>query len=102
MVLSDNLPASCMLLADRGCEADSFCKSLDKPDALAVLPMRKPRKKRIGQDRSLPRLRNFAERRSIKRKNTRRVATREGKTAASFPGFIDMTSIGPWVRHLST
>ncbi|MFC0279842.1 IS5/IS1182 family transposase, partial [Falsigemmobacter intermedius] len=32
----------------------------------------------------------------------RRVATRYDKTAQSFLGFIDITSIRLWIRHLST
>jgi transposase len=35
-------------------------------------------------------------------KNARRVATRRDKTAESFLGFIDITSIRLWRRHLST
>lgn len=37
-----------------------------------------------------------------KLKNARRVATRYDKTAESFLGFIDITSIRLWVRLLST
>ncbi len=37
-----------------------------------------------------------------KLKNARRVATRYDKTAESFLGFIDITSIRLWLRHLST
>ncbi|MFN3823419.1 MAG: IS5/IS1182 family transposase, partial [Pseudorhodobacter sp.] len=37
-----------------------------------------------------------------KLKNARRVATRYHKTAESFLGFIDITSIRLWLRHLST
>ena len=39
---------------------------------------------------------------SGKLKNARRVATRYDKTAESFLGFIDITSIRLWIRHLST
>ncbi|MDK8874331.1 IS5/IS1182 family transposase, partial [Paracoccus sp. SSJ] len=35
-------------------------------------------------------------------KNARRVANRYDKTAESFRGFIDITSIRLWLRHLST
>lgn len=37
-----------------------------------------------------------------KLKNARRVATRYDKTAESFLGFIDITSIRLWLYHLST
>lgn len=69
---------------------------------LPVIPMRKSRKKRVGVDRSLYRLRNVIERCFNKLKNARRVATRYDRTAESFLGFIDITSIRLWLRHLST
>ena len=71
-------------------------------NVLPVIPMRKSRKKRVGVDRSLYRLRNLVERCFNKLKNARRVATRYDKTAESFLGFIDITSIRLWLRHLST
>ncbi|MCV6591461.1 MAG: transposase, partial [Silicimonas sp.] len=75
---------------------------LEKRDALPVIPMRKSRKKRVGVDRTLYRLRNMVERCFNKLKNARRVATRYDKTAESFLGFIDITSIRLWLRHLTT
>ncbi|MEM9550196.1 MAG: transposase, partial [Pseudomonadota bacterium] len=77
-------------------------ESMDKRGVLPVIPMRKSRKKRVGVDRSLYRLRNLVERCFNKLKNARRVATRYDKTAESFLGFIDITSIRLWLRHLST
>lgn len=76
--------------------------NLPRPSVLPVIPMRKSRKKRIGVDRSLYRLRNMVERCFNKLKNARRVATRYDKTAESFLGFTDITSIRLWLRHLST
>jgi transposase len=63
--------------------------------------MCKSRKKRIGLDPSLYRLRNLVERCFSKLKNTRRVSIRYDKTAESFLGFICITSIRLWLRHLS-
>lgn len=57
---------------------------------------------RVAVDRTLYRLRNLVERCFNKLKNARRVATRYDKTAESFLGFIDITSIRLWLRHLST
>lgn len=74
---------------------------MDKRDVLPVIPMRNSRKMRVGVDRSLYRLRNLAERCFNKLKNARRVATRYDKTAESFLGFVDITSIRLWLRHLS-
>ena len=82
------------------------CRSFPSRDIALRCPaeqrMRKSRKKRVGVDRSLYRLRNLVERRFNEFKNARGVATRYDKTAESFLGFIDITSIRLWVCHLST
>jgi len=102
MVMADNLPTPSVLLVDRGYDADNIRKTRDERDILPVIPMRKSRKKRIGVDQSLHRLRHLVERCFNKLKNARRVATRYDKPAESHLGFIDITSIRLWVRHLST
>lgn len=71
-------------------------------NVVPVIPMRKTRKLRDAVDRTLYRLRNLVERCFNTQKNARCVATRCDKTAGSFLGFIDITSIRPWLRHLST
>ncbi len=102
LVRADNLPEPSALLADRGYDADSIRKTMDERNVLSVIPMRKSRKMRVGVDHSLYRLRNLVERCFNKLKNARRIATRYDKTAESFLGFIDITSIRLWLRHLST
>lgn len=102
LVMTDNLPEPSMLLADRGYDADSIRRAMESRNVLPVIPMRKSRKRRIGVDRSLCRLRNLVERCFNKLKNARRVATRYDKTAECYLGFIDITSIRLWIRHLST
>ncbi len=101
-VMADNLPRPSVLLADCGYDADNIRDGMEARNVLPVIPMRKSRKKRIGVDRSLYRLRNLVERCFSKLKNARRAATRYDKTAESFLGFIDITSIRLWIRHLST
>lgn len=102
LVMADNLSQPSVLLANRGYDADRIRKSKDNRNVLPVIPMRKLRKKRVGFDRSLYRLRNLVERCFNKLKNARRVVTRYDKTAESYLGFIDITSIRLWLRHLST
>lgn len=102
LVMDDNLPEPRVLLADRGYDADRIRKSMSKRDVMPQIPMRKNRKMRVGVDHGLYRLRNLVERCFNKLKNARRVATRYDKTAESYLGFIDITSIRLWVRHLST
>lgn len=101
-VMAENLPAPSVLLADRGYETDSIRKSMNEREVLPVIPMRRSRKKRVGVDRALYRLRDLVERCFDKLTNGRPVATRYYKTAESFLGFIDITSIRLWLRHLST
>jgi transposase len=102
LVMADNLPSPSVLLADRGYDADSIRAQMVKRDVLPVTPMRKSRKKRIGVDRSLYRLRNLVERCFNKLKNARRAAIRYDKMAERFLGFVDITSIRLWLRHLPT
>ena len=102
LVMADNLPKPSVLLAGRGYDADRIRKTMSARDILTQIPMRKTRKMRVGVDHDLYRLRNMVERCFNKLKNARRVATRYDKTAESYLGFIDITSIRTWVRHLST
>jgi len=102
LVVAENLPAPSVLLADRGHDADSIRISMNERNVLPVIPMRRSRKKRVGVDRALYRLRSLVERCFNKLKNARCVANRYDKTAESFLGFIDITSIRLWLRHLST
>jgi transposase len=102
LIMDDNLPEHCVLLADRGYDSDNIRETMESRDVVPVIPMRKSRKRRVAVDRMLYRLRNFVERCFNKLKNARRVATRYDKTAESFLGFIDTTSIRLWLRQLST
>ncbi len=102
LVMDDNLPEPFVLLADKGYDADSIRDDMRSRSIQPVIPMRKSRKKRVGVDRPLYRLRNLVERCFNKLKNARRVATRYDKTAESFLGFVDITSIRLWLRYLST
>ncbi|NOE35831.1 transposase [Ruegeria sp. HKCCD7318] len=57
-----------------------------------AIPLWESRKKHIGVNRTLYRLRNLAERRVNKLKNACRVACRYDKAAESYLGSIDITS----------
>lgn len=102
LVMTDNLPEPGVLLADRGYDADSIREKMIARYVPTQFPMRKSRKMRVGVDRTLHALRNLVERCFNKLKNARRVATGCDKNAENFPGFMDITSIRLWVRHLST
>lgn len=95
-VKSEKVPKPKNPLADRGYDADSIRNSMEDRCVQPVIPLWKSRKKRVGVDRSLHRLRILVERCFKKlKKNTRRVATRFDKTTESFLGFVDITSIHP-------
>ena len=93
LIMDDNLPEPSVLLADRGYDSDRVRETMEARNVVPVIPMRKSRKLRVAVDRTLYRLRNLVERCFNKLKNARRVATRYDKTAESFLGFIDITSI---------
>lgn len=76
-------------------------KAMEVRNVVPVIPMRKSRKLRVAVDRTLYKLRSLVERRFNKFKNARRVATRYDKTAESFLGFPDITSIRLSLRILS-
>ena len=76
LVMDDNLPEPCILLADRGYDSDKVRKTMEARSILPVVPMRKSRRLRVAVDRMLYRLRNLVERCFNKLKNARRVATR--------------------------
>ena len=62
LVMDDNLPEPCVLLADRGYDSDNVRKTMEARNVVPVIPMRKTRKPRVAADRTLYRLRNLVER----------------------------------------
>ena len=90
------------LLGDKAFDADWLRAELDGRGAAAVIPPKTNRKATISFDRDMYRWRHLIENTFAKLKEFRAVATRYDKTAESFLGFIDITSIRLWLRHLST
>ncbi|HRO16154.1 MAG TPA: IS5 family transposase, partial [Paracoccus sp. (in: a-proteobacteria)] len=99
-VIADNLSEPSGPLADRGC--DPIRKTMQARDVVPVIPMRTTRTLCGGLDLRPYRLRNFVGRCFNRRKNARRAATRDDRTAESCLGFIDITAIRLCSRHLST
>jgi transposase len=64
-----------------------------------VIPTKRNRKVQIATDGFIYALRNRIERGINRLKNSRRVATRYDKTATSFLGFVQLSSIRIWLRH---
>ena len=102
-----------ILLADKGYPSKANRTWLRRHGIATTIPERDDqiahRRKKPGRpidfgeaQRERYKGRNVVERCFNKLKNARRVATRYDKTAQSFLGFIDITSIRLWIRHLST
>ena len=110
LIMADNLPTPSVLLVDRGYDADRIRETINRRDVPPVIPLSghrfaMPCRAKDAQVPQKVRWRGpitLVERRFNEFKNARRVATRYDKTAESFLGFIDITSIRLWVCHLST
>ncbi len=100
--MADKLPEPPVLLAARDYKSDNFHKITQKHDLVPVIPMRRTRELDPALHRAHYRARNVVKRYVDKLKSARRVTIRDIKTAERFPGFIDTTSVHPWLRRLST
>ena len=101
-VMNADGPAPKVLLADKGYDAAFIRKDMERRGGFAMIPTKRNRLVQLPVDTAIYALRNMVERCFNKLKNTRRVATRYDKTAESFLGFIDITSIRVLLRHLSS
>lgn len=52
LVMDDNLPEPCVLLADRGYDSDKVRETMEARNVVPVIPMRKSRKLRVAVDRT--------------------------------------------------
>ena len=86
-----------VLIADKGYDADFIRNDVDKRGGVAVIPSRRSRKVQAPIDGHIYALRNRIERCFNKLKNARRLATRYDKTASSYLGFVQITSIRLWI-----
>jgi len=92
-------PRPCILLADKGYDADFIRNDLAAREVVSVIPARRNRKLQPVIDEHVYALRNRIERCFSKLKHSRRLATRYDKTADSFLGFVLIASIRSWIRH---
>ena len=99
--MDTHLPAPAVRIAGRGQASDKVRNTLDARKVVPMIPMRKSRRLRVIVDRALYRLRNPVEGCFGMLKNARRVATRQDKAAESTLGFVDITLLSLWIRHLS-
>ena len=92
-------PEPKVLIADKGYDSDAIREDLIERGAEPVIPPRKNRKVQQPIDGYIYALRNLIERCFSKLKQSRRLATRYDKTAASYIGFVLIASARIWVRH---
>ena len=95
-------PEPKVLIADKGYDSDAIREDLIERGAEPVIPPRKNRKVQQPIDGYIYALRNLIERCFSKLKQSRRLATRYDKTAASYIGFVLIASARIWVRHFVT
>lgn len=98
-VMDQTGPDPCVLLADKGYDADFILADLKTRGVVPVIPARRNRKVQTVIDGHVYGLRNHVERCFSKLKHSRRLATRYDKTADSFLGFVLLASIRMWIRH---
>jgi transposase len=92
------LPASALLIGDKGYDANSFRQMLGERETEAVIPSTSSRKKPIPFDRAAYRQRNVIERMFGRLKDFRRIATRYDKLARNFlAGVCLVAALTYWV-----
>ena len=96
--LLSRLRSGSMLLADRGYDADWIRAFATERGAWANVPPRSNRREPICFSPHLYRARNLVERFFNKIKQCRRAATRYDKLASNYLAFIQLASIGFWLR----
>jgi transposase len=92
-------PEPKVLIADKGYDSDAIREDLAQRGAEPVIPPRRNRKIQPPIDSYIYALRNLIERCFSKLKQSRSLATRYDKTAASYIGFVLIASARLWVRH---
>ncbi|MEZ5839469.1 MAG: IS5 family transposase [Hyphomicrobiales bacterium] len=91
-------PEPKVLIADRGYDADFIRQEMEARGIAPIIPTRRCRKAQIAIDGHIYALRNRIERCFNKLKNSRRLATRYDKTAASYLGFVLIAAIRLWTK----
>lgn len=98
--MNEDAPDPKVLLADRGYDANAIQADIEARGGTSVIPTKRSRKVQIAINGAIYALRNGIERAIGALKNARRVATRYNKTATSYLGFVYLTAIRLWLRHL--
>ena len=87
------------MLADKGYDGNSVRETLLLRGILPIIPPKANRRDPAPCDFSRYRDRNHVERLFNRLKQSRRIATRYDKTAASFLGFLCLAAAKLWLTH---
>ena len=97
-LLLDHLPPGCVLIGDKGYDADWIREAIESQGAAPNIPDRSNRKYRHCFSRSLYKQRNLIERFFNKLKHFRRIATRYDKLAENFFATLKLAAVRLWMR----
>jgi transposase len=100
LVMHAEAPAPKVLLVDRAYHSGHIRADFEGGDAGPVSPGRRSRRALIPIDEFVYAIRNRVECIINKLKCSRRLATRYEKTRENYLGFIHLTSVRLWIRHI--
>lgn len=84
------------ILADKGYDTDRVLETVQRLDAVAVIPPKSNRKIQREYDRELYKQRNLIERGFNRLKHCRRIATRYDRKALYFLSFLHLAAFHLW------
>ena len=100
--LLDGLEQRCLVIADKGYDADRVRDHIRSQGAIPNIPNRANRKKKFRWNKAVYRERNHVERFFNKLKQFRRIATRYDKLGATFFAFIKLAAVRIWLRSIES
>lgn len=100
--LLDGIDKGCVVIADKGYDADSIRACIRDHGAIPNIPNRSNRKTKFRWKKAIYRERNLVERFFSKLKQFRRIATRYDKLGANFFAFIRLAAVRIWLRSIES
>ena len=100
--LLDGIEKGCVVIADKGYDADSIRACIRDHGAIPNIPNRSNRKTKFRWKKTIYRQRNHVERFFNKLKQFRRIATRYDKLGANFFAFVRLAAVRIWFRSIES
>lgn len=98
----DGIEKGCVVIADKGYDADSIRACIRDHGAIPNIPNRSNRKTKFRWKKTIYRQRNHVERFFNKPKQFRRIATRYDKLGANFFAFVRLAAVRIWFRSIES